>query len=433
MSSEATLKPLSLKKLNDTMINASKSVDGRDVLEDLNDQGSSSVKYDKSKKSGKSSKSGKYSGTKNRIKSIDVIRGLTIALMIVANNPGNWFRIYPQLRHVEWNGYVLADLGFPFFVIALGVTIPVSIDRRLKKKDSTLKISLNIVRRGVMLFMIGLFLNYLKNQDLSTIRILGVLQRMALVYMVTSFTYLYMKKSKKKDLFIITSMIAISACIIVGYYFVAKPYGFQLEGSLAQRVDMFFFDGHLYNPNFEPDGFLTSIVAISSGMLGCSMGCIVNNKKLGEYKKFFILLAFGILMLVLSKQFNEYFPYNKKLWSSSFVLLTAGYYGILLSVLYLICDIFKTDKVFTPIIALGSSPIFIYVMLESVRTLFWKRMVTSNIPPYDQIVFSESFTNTYITPWAGSTWDSLVFSIGYLVLWMIIMMFIYKRNIIIKL
>jgi len=433
MGSTAILKPLSLKKSKDTLTKASKSVDGRDVLEDLNDQGYSSVKYGKSKKSGKSSKSNIYSGAKNRIKSIDVIRGLTIALMIVCNNPGNWARIYPQLRHVEWNGYVLADLGFPFFVIALGVTIPISIDRRLKKKDSIQKISLNIVRRSVMLFMIGLFLNYLKDQDLNTIRILGVLQRMSIVYLVTSFTYLLMKKAKKKDLFIISSMAAISACIIVGYYFVAKPYGFQLEGSLAQRVDMFFFDGHLYNPNFEPDGFLTSIVAISSGMLGCSMGCIVNNKKLGEYKKFFILLAFGILMLVLSKQFNEYFSYNKKLWSSSFVLLTAGYYGVLLSILYLICDIFNLNKVITPIIALGSSPIFIYVLLESIQTLFWNKMVTSDIPPYNQIILSGDFTNTYITPWAGSTWDSLVFSIGYLILWTIIMMFIYKRNIVIKL
>jgi predicted acyltransferase len=415
---------------------SSKSKDGREILKDLN-----SSDYDldikpqatKARKIGNSSKSNKFSKTKQRVKSIDVIRGLAIALMIVGNNPGTWQRVYPQLRHAKWHGVTLADFGFPFFVIALGVTIPISIDSRIKRKESILKISISIIRRSVMLFFIGLILNFLKDQDLSTIRILGVLQRMGIVYFVTSFSYLFMKKAKKRDLFIITSMIAIATFIIVGYYFIAKPYGFQLEGSLAQRVDMFLFKGHLYDPNFEPDGFLTSIVAISSGMLGCSMGCIISNKRLGEYKKFFILLVFGLVLLILSKYFNDYFPYNKRLWSSSFVLLMAGSYGILLSILYLICDIIKINKIFIPIIALGSSPILIYVLLESVQTLFWNRMVTSNIPPYGQIIFVENFTYNYITPWAGTTWDSLVFSIGYLIIWTIIMLFIFKKNIVIKL
>ncbi|WP_304340826.1 acyltransferase family protein [Metaclostridioides mangenotii] len=445
-----------------------KPVDGRDVFKDLNSpdykdgsrtgsknkkQGSNSNKdkyqnkdkhsdddkyqnmdkgSNKTKKTSYSRKSSKDSKIRKRVKSIDVIRGLAIGLMILGNNQAIWQRVYPPLRHAVWNGVTLADFAFPFFVISLGVTIPISIDSRLKRNDPTLRISLSIVRRSVMLILFGVFLNYLKNQDLNTIRILGVLQRMGLVYFVTSFVYFFMRKAKKKDLFIITSMIAISAFIVVEYYFIAKPYGFQMEGSLAQRVDMYFFKGHLYKPEFEPDGFLTSFVAIASGMLGCSMGSIVNNKKLGEYKKFLLILAFGIVMLLLSKYFNNYFPYNKRLWSSSFVLLTAGSYGLLLSILYFICDILKISKIFTPIIALGSSPIFVYVAAESLAILFWYRVVTSSTPPYNSLYYIEDFTYTYITPWAGSTWDSLVFAIGYLIIWMIVMMFIYKKDIVIK-
>lgn len=415
-----------------------KPVDGRDVLKDLNSpdyEEGSSTGSNKKKQGGKSSysrKSSKDTKTRKRVKSIDVIRGLAIALMIVVNNKPLWQRVYPPLIHAEWNGVTLADFAFPFFVISLGVTIPISIDSRLKRNDSILSISLSIVRRSVMLILIGIFLNYLKNQDLKTIRILGVLQRMGLVYFVTSFVYLFMKKAKKKDLFIVTSMIAISVFIVVGYYFIAKPYGFQMEGSLAQRVDIYLFKGHLYKPNFEPDGFLTSIVAISSGMLGCCMGKIVNNKKFGEYKRFLLLLVFAVVTLLFAKYFNNYFPYNKRLWSSSFVLLTAGSYGVLLSILYLICDILKVNKIFTPIIALGSSPIFVYVGSESLSSLFLHKMVASNVPPYNSVYLIDNFTYRYITPWAGSTWDSLVFVIGYLVIWMIVMMIIYKRDIVIK-
>jgi predicted acyltransferase len=181
-----------------------KSVDGRDVLKDLNsldyEEGSSTGS--KNKKQGSNSsysrKSNKDSKTRKRVKSIDVIRGLAIGLMIVGNNQAIWQRVYPPLRHAVWNGVTLADFAFPFFVISLGVTIPISIDSRLKRNDSTLTISLSIIRRSVMLILFGIFLNYLKNQDLNTIRILGVLQRMGLVYFVTSFVYLFMRKAKKE-------------------------------------------------------------------------------------------------------------------------------------------------------------------------------------------------------------------------------------------
>ncbi|MDB0439185.1 DUF5009 domain-containing protein [Clostridioides difficile] len=368
---------------------------------------------------------------KNRVKSIDIIRGLSIALMIVCNNPGTWMRMYPQLRHAIWHGVTLADFAFPFFVISLGVTIPISINSKLKNNKSTIRIILSIFKRSILLMLFGFFLNYLGNHDLSTVRILGVLQRMGLVYLVTSLVYLLLKKLYVGSTATIITFLCISAFIIVGYYIVAKPYGFELEGSLAQLVDFHFFKGHLYKPEFEPDGFLTSIVAISSGMLGCTMGCVLLKENIGEYKKFFKILIMSIILLICAFAFNQYFPFNKRLWSSSFVLLMAGSYGILLAIFYFICDIKNKSKIFTPIIALGSSPIFTYMCLEILSHVFWNLPKLTDKVDYPTTLV-EWTTYELITPWAGTTWDSLIFSLLYVLFWVIIMSFMYKKKIFIK-
>lgn len=447
---------LPYKKMN-LFSRSKKEVDGREVLKDLNKPSkprkNTSVntygnddagnEHEARRKSGKpkskniskgngSSKSKGKRKISSRIKSIDVIRGMTIALMVVGNTPGNWDRLYPPLKHAKWNGVTLADFGFPFFVMLLGTTIPISIDNSLKKNKSYLQISMKIIKRSLLLVILGLFLNYLRNSDLETMRYLGVLQRMGLVYFVTSFFYLFMKKMRKKNIAIGVGAILISAIIIVGYYFVAKPYGFELNGCLAQRVDMLFFKGHLYKPDFDPDGFLTSIVAISTGMLGCTIGCILNSKKLGDYKKCFGVLLLGIALFVASVYANDYFPYNKRLWSSSFVLLMAGSYAIMLSILYLICDIFKVDKIFTPLIALGSSPIMVYVVSEALVAKLFYIEAPSIIDPSMSSYVVINFTTKYITPWAGTTWDSLAFSLIFLLMWFIIAMFLYKKKIFIK-
>ncbi|MCQ7053832.1 acyltransferase family protein, partial [Clostridioides difficile] len=367
----------------------------------------------------------------SRIKSIDIIRGLSIALMIVCNNPGTWMRMYPQLRHAVWHGVTLADFAFPFFVISLGVTISISINSKLKNNKSTLSIILSIFKRSILLILFGFFLNYLGNPDLDTVRILGVLQRMGLVYFVTSLVYLLLKKLNVGSTATIITFLCISTFIIVGYYILAKPYGFELEGSLAQLVDLHFFKGHLYKPEFEPDGFLTSIVAISSGMLGCTMGCVLLKEDIGEYKKFFKILVMSIILLIGAFIFNQYFPFNKRLWSSSFVLLMAGSYGILLSIFYFICDIKNKSKIFTPIIALGSSPIFTYMCLEILSHVFWNVPKLTNKVDYPTTLV-EWTTYELITPWAGTTWDSLIFSLLYVLFWVIVMSIMYKKKIFIK-
>ncbi|MDR1774150.1 MAG: DUF5009 domain-containing protein, partial [Clostridioides sp.] len=137
---------------------------------------------------------------KDRIKSIDIVRGICIAIMFLVDNRGSWQRAYPILTHSEWNGITIADIGFPIFILSLGASIPISIDSKIKKNIRTSKIITSIIRRSILLFIFGLFFNYLKNNDLNTIRILGVLQRMAIVYFLTSILYFSIKKLHISDI-----------------------------------------------------------------------------------------------------------------------------------------------------------------------------------------------------------------------------------------
>ncbi|RDY23256.1 DUF5009 domain-containing protein [Romboutsia maritimum] len=382
-----------------------------------------------------------------RIKSIDIIRGLSVALMIIGNNPGSWARNYPQLRHSLWNGVTLVDFVFPFFILAMSVSIPIAIENKFSKEKSTGFIIGDIIKRSLILIIFGILLNYISNNDLKTIRIPGVLQRLGFVYFVTSIIYItirsltFRKKLEEKNFkeddyiknyrYIIVSLLIIVLAIVVSYYFIAKPYGFFEEGNLAQKVDTMILNGHLYNERFDPEGILTNIVAISTGCLGCALGCIIKNNKKDDYKKLFEIIIIGVVCLIGAFLFERVFPFNKRLWSSSFVLLTGGAFGVVLGILYFISDIKEKYKIFTPLIALGSSAIFTYMALEIIDRTLW--MVSINSKMFEEpLKFCNWVTYTFITPWAGQVYDSLIFSLGYLLVWIIIMMFMYRKKIFIR-
>lgn len=137
----------------------------------------------------------------NRIECIDVFRGIAVALMLIADNPGNPLRVYPQLRHAAWDGWTVADLGFPFFIMIMGMVIPSSIDKRINRGDDKLTIFRHIIKRSIVLFLIGLFLNGFPLFDLSIIRIPGVLQRIAITYLFAGTIDLIIKSITKKNIY----------------------------------------------------------------------------------------------------------------------------------------------------------------------------------------------------------------------------------------
>lgn len=367
-------------------------------------------------------KNQKQSRKQARIISIDVARGLTLVFMLICNNQGYTIRYYEQLNHAPWHGVTLADFAFPFFLMIMGTAVPIVVDKKISKGESVTKMIVDITKRSIILIFLGLVLNFISKPDLDIIRIPGVLQRLGFVYFTTAIIYLVISKIVSNKKSVIYTLLAIAGVIIVGYYVVSKPYGFEMERNLPMVIDSMVFKEHLHTPQFDPEGLVSNIAAIASGLIGCAIGCIITDTKTKDFKKLGKLIILGVALLGAAFIFNKLVPFNKRLWTSSYMLLMGGSYSIFLGVLYLICDIGGVKKLFTPVIAFGISPLFVYFVSEVIEKLVHKAPVS----------LFEYITLNFITPVVGNVYDSLVFAVLYTFLWMVVMLVLYKKGKVIK-
>lgn len=374
--------------------------------------------------------SGFFMASSKRKSSIDILRGIAVAIMVIVDNPGNSERIYLQLRHPKWNGLTLADFAFPVFILTMCMAVPIVVERKIAS-ERMLNIVLSIIKRSFILVLLGILLNGFPLFNFATIRIPGVLQRLGVVYLIVSLFYLVLRCNLKKKAFIITSMLIAAFAITIGYYFLLRPFGFSMESNLVSRVDVHLLRGHIYTESFDPEGILSTIGAVATGILGCFIGYIIILDAKHDVLKPLYIGIFGVICTIFAFQFNKIFPFNKQLWSSSFILIVAGYASLGLTLLYSICDIYKKDKIFIPFIALGSNPILVYISTEIIRKSLWKinvfdyRLQTSfNLPTW--------ITMNFITPWAGNRLDSLYFSLIYIIIWIVITKRMHSKNIFIK-
>lgn len=363
----------------------------------------------------------------SRLKSIDVFRGLTIGLMIMGNNPGNPERFYPQLRHATWNGLTIADLGFPFFIFIMGMVVPYTTQKRMDKGIASIKILTHIFIRSIGLFILGLILNGFPLYDLSKIRIPGVLQRIAVAYLFTGLLVFCIKKLVKHEFIQIAVQAGLALIIVIIYHlsmkFINVPgHGsgvLELDGNLVQYIDLKFLKGHLYKPNWDPEGLFSTFSSISTALFGAVAGHVLFMNRFKKVVKPALLCVAAVFLIVLARGFNLSFPYNKNLWSSSYVLLTAGLAFIIISLLYIIVDVLRFDGIFEPFNNLGQNAITVYVVSTLISKSLWiipvKDIVTGKTEP-----FRIWATTNIFAPWAGTVLDSFYFSLFYLVIWILI-------------
>lgn len=246
--------------------------------------------------------------------------------------------------------------------------------------------------------------------------------------------------SSKNQLIQVFIKLALAFAIIIGYYLLLKhvnvpEFGkgiLEPNGNLAQYIDMKFLKGHMYTPTWEPEGILGTLPALASALFGVVAGQILIYKTEKNMLKFFTLSTLGIILLILANKASIMIPFNKNLWSSSFVLLTAGIAFSVVAVLYLTMDIIKYESLFKPFVALGSSSIVVYVVSMLMRKTLWAIPVVDKVTQ-DQVNLDVWITTHYIMPWSGGTLDSAYFGISYVVVWMIIMSYFYRKNTIIRL
>ena len=290
-----------------------------------------------------------------------MVRGLTIVAMIVVNNQGNGAHVLPSLGHAQWDGVTVADLVFPFFLVVMGVSMAVS----FAKKRPTL---LRVLRRSVLLFALGFFLNAFPYFDPAEVHIMGVLQRIALVYLLTAAAVLYLPRR---------AQLALGALFLLGYWaamtLIPVPgYGAGVlspAGNLAGYIDRALLGvKHVYgNGSYDPEGLLSTLPAVVSGLIGFWAGDWIRRQSVGAHvtKR---LARSGLVLALAGAAWHPLFPINKKLWTSSYVLFTGGCALLLLAIAYQLVEVRGLRRLGRPFEVLGLNAILAYMASEELAS-----------------------------------------------------------------
>ncbi len=308
----------------------------------------------------------------NRLYSLDALRGFDMfwimgaeeivnTLAKATNNPF-WNGFANQLTHPDWNGFHFYDLIFPLFLFIAGVATPYSVGRELEKGKSRRQLLLRVIRRGLILVLLGIIYNNgLELHPVSEMRFGSVLGRIGLAYMFANIIYLYTRERGQMLWF---------GGLLIGYWLLLKftsapgfpPGDLTIQGNFASYVDRTILPGKLYRVIHDPEGLMSTIPAIGTGLLGILTGNFLKNKTgIKDAKKALFLLLTGILFLGLAQLWNLDFPINKNLWTSSFVLNVGGYSLILLSIFYYIIDVLGYKKWAFFFKVIGMNSILIYM------------------------------------------------------------------------
>lgn len=377
----------------------------------------------------------------NRLVSLDVFRGATIALMILVNNPGDWGNVYPPLLHAKWNGCTPTDLVFPFFLFIVGVSVTLSLTKRKERGDDLFKLVLQIFRRSFLIFFIGVFLNAFPDFNLSEVRILGVLQRIALVYFFISLIFLFTEWK---------TQVIISAILLLGYWAlitlvpvpgigmpnISQPtiYDPILQKEIAPNIvawlDNKLLAGHLWRSTkiWDPEGLLSTLPAIVTGLFGVLLGKFLRTK-LDEFNKIIWIFFTANILIFTGLLWDLVFPMNKSLWTSSYVLFTAGLALHFFAMCYWLIDVKKIDWWIKPFVVYGTNAITVYTLswiggtfLRRVKFDFYGTETSLRNFLYDNL----------FKPFFSPINASLAWAIFYVLFWLGIMWIFYKKKIFLK-
>jgi predicted acyltransferase len=369
--------------------------------------------------------------SRGRITSIDALRGfdmfwiigadaLFYALNKLAGGDGRSLLgfIATQLDHVQWAGFRFYDLIFPLFVFIVGVSIVFSISKRTAEQGKAAATA-QIFRRFLILYLLGLFAYGGISGGVEKLRLLGVLQRIALCYLFGALAFLYLKPR---------ALVVLCVTLLVGYWalmsFVPVPgFGagnFQEGKNLANYIDKEYLPFFKWDGDHDPEGLLSTLPAIASCLLGVFAGLLLRRTDLSERKKVSILLASGAILVILGFFWSLQFPIIKKIWTSSFVLVAGGFSAMLLGFFYFVIDIRKIDWWAAPFIWIGTNAITIYMLVHIIElTDISKRFAGDGVKTW--------FDNTF-RPGAGD------FVIACLALLFAVLFcrFLYRRRIFLK-
>lgn len=358
-----------------------------------------------------------------RLISLDFFRGLTIAGMIVVNTSGSDEYVYAPLQHADWNGITPTDFVFPFFVFIVGVSIVLAFTNQLNKGKERKDMVPKLIKRSITIFALGLFLNLFPEFDFANIRVPGVLQRIALVFLTCSLLFLY--TSKKTQWYV-------GIGLLVGYWLIMVTVPHPDYGSvmlepgknIAAWLDSLLVPGSMYQGTWDPEGVLSTLPAIGTGITGMLIGHLLISDRSAERKVIWMLLG-GFITYTLGSIWHWFFPINKNLWTSSYVLYTSGLAAMTLGACYFLIDVLQYKKFTFFGVVFGSNAITAYVLSGMLPVL-----------THTNFLGGESFRSLFMKMGTGVGLDvyfvSLLWALLFCFICYIPVYYLYKNKIFIK-
>ncbi len=381
------------------------------------------------------------SGGTGRLVSLDAFRGMTIAGMILVNNPGTWSAIYGPLEHADWHGWTPTDLVFPFFLFLVGVAITLTYQKRLDAEVPKGPLVRKAIRRTLVLIALGLFLNGFpfivsfspfEMMSFADLRFPGVLQRIAVCYVVVTLAFLYTSSRAQTIM---------AAALLLGYWMLmtlvpVPGYGAgmidQPEATLGAFIDRLVFGGsHLWSGAghvWDPEGLLSTLPAIVTTLIGVWAGRILLSDK-DAAERAVRLFAWGFVLVIAGYCWDWFFPINKKLWTSSYTLFTGGLAMSVLGLCFLLIDVRGRSKWARPFVVYGMNAIGMYVLSGVLASLlYWIRIpAAGGSRSLHEVIFGSLFAGI-----GSLEMGSLLFAISFVVATYVVAWWMYRRRIFLK-
>jgi predicted acyltransferase len=358
----------------------------------------------------------------SRLLSLDAFRGLTVAGMVVVNNPGTWRAVYPPLLHADWHGWTATDVVFPFFLFIVGVAIPLALEPRTAQAGRRW-VMVRVLRRAAVIFALGIVLNGFPWFQWGTLRIPGVLQRIAVCYLLAALLYLVASWRVNA---------AIAAALLLGYWIAMSvvpvpgygPGDLSKEGNLAAYLDRTLLGPHIWQAArvYDPEGILSTAPALATVLLGALAGLWLRSARPPRVIAAGLAAA-GAIGVGLGQVWSWWFPVNKALWTSSYALLTAGLALLALAACYWLIEIQGYRRWALPFVVFGVNALALFFLSSLVaRVLVLVRVAEG--PRLQAWLFDRLFA-----PWASPIDASLAYALAYVLLWWAVMWLLYRQEI----